>query len=1243
MVKIPRNKPCPCGSGKKYKKCCLKKDRYSEKLPDDALNRLKEEFSKYNQEDLIKTLAALSICPENQSQYIRLETAAQIACSNNNCGDRIITISELNELFLKYLPSDGPIGSLEDPLDNLFTNNILFFKNNVIFTGSSTSEYYVLQNILNSIHFNSSSFSKEFLNYFYQNSKFILTLSDHIAKISGHERYEFYDNRFRQEIFIPNMEKLESLKKSVSLKIKQLKEFKDSLNILKDTGKDFIIEVGNDKLNNIFSVEKEFESFLDKTIVYSSCLDNNPLLTSPLIKIGDKYIIFPTLLSISLRHNILSNIIKFNEKDNFIKNYQNNLWSNILFNLKNKLHFEKYPYKLPKWENTIFKDGIFKIDTDKLAYCILINDNLKNYDENEPCKKIDLKYKSKLKNRINTVISNLNSNESINDILIILFVGMSGRQYYTNLPENTNLLTINCEEFDIITKTGHYDSLTLLKFAKLLEKTDIIGESFLDKFSVYLERKHSFYMDDKKSDLIFLTFDSTSINTKELRKNAIHDNDSHFEKFNDKLILVNKVNEFMYVTEFNLFLIKIHNQNIWIIDFKTNIESTIAEAIGYWIWQFSDELKIDLKSLNNHEIFISATLEEYEDLDLNIEITPKIKENLITSTHVTEEKIELKISKYLLLIAKQENNDADRLLMNEILKLIGILLEKNGFENTLTEEHICEIINKKAPAGLKKYILIYTSENIMNIPVKKQIRLLQYHNVQLIMDNLVNKVKCEYDYNQKLTKDESLKLSHQIVDYLLDCIKEEIVKYDWEDLIQKLILNYENILFNRSYNSFTDVYTLNSYDNPSNILEDIINENKELSHIDLPTKILIEILSAEQNFNSKLKISNEDFDNLMALSFNYINWGINSDYIHSQHVDFEITPLESGRVGTKTNLEPIFDTLRTNRTLEHMHNPHTNIFHENDSVENPNDEENEAFESEFGINLTEYCYFISTLINLAIHNEKDIVLIPKSKLVEVLIDDLEWSSEKSLLAIENFSLAYRENWETPPEGYDKNDIYPWVFRRPLSYDLKPLIIKNDDDETIIYGFRNVYYSGLNLISLIYKGLYKSKSSKINSFKSKMTNKKGKEFNNKVFKWLKDNLEPSRYYLKLNENISKIIKNNKYGDIDILLLDKSNKVLFSIECKDTESAKNPRQINQEINNFFGKKGWVKKHQRRDEWIKNNLDKLGERIGYDLKDYKVISIFIVSQELPVIYLKKSPIDIIPFSQIKNEWPNFLDKYK
>ena len=38
MKKIGRNKPSPCGSGKKYKNCCLKKDRYLKNLSEDALD-----------------------------------------------------------------------------------------------------------------------------------------------------------------------------------------------------------------------------------------------------------------------------------------------------------------------------------------------------------------------------------------------------------------------------------------------------------------------------------------------------------------------------------------------------------------------------------------------------------------------------------------------------------------------------------------------------------------------------------------------------------------------------------------------------------------------------------------------------------------------------------------------------------------------------------------------------------------------------------------------------------------------------------------------------------------------------------------------------------------------------------------------------------------------------------------------------------------------------------------------------
>ena len=45
-MKIGRNDPCPCGSGKKYKKCCLGKEDNPEYLDPQNIPRLYKEMRK---------------------------------------------------------------------------------------------------------------------------------------------------------------------------------------------------------------------------------------------------------------------------------------------------------------------------------------------------------------------------------------------------------------------------------------------------------------------------------------------------------------------------------------------------------------------------------------------------------------------------------------------------------------------------------------------------------------------------------------------------------------------------------------------------------------------------------------------------------------------------------------------------------------------------------------------------------------------------------------------------------------------------------------------------------------------------------------------------------------------------------------------------------------------------------------------------------------------------------------------
>ena len=50
-MKIGRNDPCPCGSGKKYKNCCLRKDTMS--VPEQIRYAVKENGYKEDVEDVL--------------------------------------------------------------------------------------------------------------------------------------------------------------------------------------------------------------------------------------------------------------------------------------------------------------------------------------------------------------------------------------------------------------------------------------------------------------------------------------------------------------------------------------------------------------------------------------------------------------------------------------------------------------------------------------------------------------------------------------------------------------------------------------------------------------------------------------------------------------------------------------------------------------------------------------------------------------------------------------------------------------------------------------------------------------------------------------------------------------------------------------------------------------------------------------------------------------------------------------
>lgn len=128
-MKIGRNDPCPCGSGRKYKKCCLNKE--NKNLPRFNVEFLRESHSdfntieptakvisniikKYNFRDAVKAIFCLNLWRRNRSALAQGLSMNMALCICNSFGEqRIQTYNDL-ALFYGEISEHIQITSRED-------------------------------------------------------------------------------------------------------------------------------------------------------------------------------------------------------------------------------------------------------------------------------------------------------------------------------------------------------------------------------------------------------------------------------------------------------------------------------------------------------------------------------------------------------------------------------------------------------------------------------------------------------------------------------------------------------------------------------------------------------------------------------------------------------------------------------------------------------------------------------------------------------------------------------------------------------------------------------------------------------------------------------------------------------------------------------------------------------------------------------------------------------------------------
>jgi hypothetical protein len=97
-------------------------------------------------------------------------------------------------------------------------------------------------------------------------------------------------------------------------------------------------------------------------------------------------------------------------------------------------------------------------------------------------------------------------------------------------------------------------------------------------------------------------------------------------------------------------------------------------------------------------------------------------------------------------------------------------------------------------------------------------------------------------------------------------------------------------------------------------------------------------------------------------------------------------------------------------------------------------------------------------------------------------------------------------------------------------------------------------------------------------------------------------------------------------------------LLSIECKNINFARNPREIANELKRFLGDKepvnSWVGRHHKRHKWLKNNYQVVDTLFSLKGKPLHVESFLLTSEEIPSAYIRSIVLPVVSFSRLQRE---------
>jgi hypothetical protein len=1201
----------------------------------------------FNGETILSYLGMLQLIPENHGFNESLEEMVRLTHLYRTEPDerRFAAWPLLSEAvtdFNKHFKATEMV--------NAFTENAVFSEGNyIVYPGLFPSGTEILNQLLEVIFITKNKLPEGFIKLINSAVGLLLYISDGAAKIMEQTRYQRGDTG--EKIIFP-----------------EYNAFISNIIAVKYT-KDHLKKVA-ELFHYDLSVLEAFTVKIGEEAVTDDDPDQNIVLKKPLAETAKELIVCtPT--------TIVGAIIGFiYERSKSLGCY------GLLVKLMGNEQFRRtsialshmgWPYtdiKLPENKTSLFlRESVWQIDNQKFGYLCFINSA-----EIGPLPE-GIGLNDLMDDRIKTVtnyLNNIQADQQFPVLALLVWAEIGEESYFMWRGIDRPNLSIGLKFHELLTIALEQKSnvLTLWKFAKTYHdlaannKIMAMGGT-LDVYAVFANNHGSLLESNNPRPTGLVDFE-VGIGDSLIEKVRQFRDEHAVKYFTNGLVGYIKVirkrhyapiYQFKEKQPFYGLMIECYRMPVWVCNEQVPVGDSwahdICEAVIYWLYKMGDDLSGKLKDLSLIQFLIQievdSSLLKGGDFIVKSIDTDSVK----IVVDIVPPKIFLKIPYDFLYVAGRADNLADQMLLKAALNGIVDYAAAAGHPINLSAAEIDDMIAKNLQPAQAKMILFGDSAANVWLDNRKlpHARYIQEPDTSRVLESLISYLPTGIKIPANIiSNDGKIGLCDDIVHAIAEQLKAKIEEFDGNGLLSWLVKWNERCIFTREFREIQIPAKIACFSEFNEEVQEMLERDSELAPTSLALRTLIEFVAVKIPKGDKWP-NYDDMDELLALTDQLLNWGSLSEAIRMGIDNPKIGLLPSGRIGTdktvqREKMESFLQVKMTGEVhnyIERFEENYLPVYHEKAQANEESQALDSAFSSEFGIFLTHLSAICGMLINEGFVRNKNSLIMTEIEVFNLLSNSEYHLDEKTItIALGLLKLLERPGLLNPPDGYSEKEIFVWHYTRPLSYLRRPLIpvLNKAGEKSLMFGYRHIKAYFENLLYLLQTGKFPEKNApEMKAWIGATLDAKGGPFRNSVRDWFKKNtsFEIIEYEVTMDKN-GHIPADKNYGDIDLLIMDHQNHIVYSIECKNNVGAKNIHEMKGEMDLYLGREGQAKKakirkHVERHGWLSANPGSLTKFLP-DPENYEIRSLIMTAEEMPLGYwaAEKVPLPILSFKTLK-----------